>query len=210
MLPQSARCEFNPHMVHDNFSAPLWVIRVFINQSIKIKTTNMYVAMVCMWYVYYFVWRKFENMSLCSGSRVNTNYERIASWGGCQYWTGNPSILETPLAAHCSSQHLNHSTMTHPSKMYWHQLSTGSITHWLQHLALAYRYYFVWRKHENMSPCTGSRANTNYERIASWSGCQCWTGDLRDTPRRPHVICVCMYGWMDVCMQVYIQINQMR
>ena len=26
--------------------------------------------------------------------------------------------------------------------------------------------YFVWKKHENMSPCTGSRVNTNYERIA--------------------------------------------
>ena len=35
--------------------------------------------------------------------------------------------------------------------------------------------YFVWRKHENMSPCTGSRVNANYERIASWGGYQCWT-----------------------------------
>ena len=26
---------------------------------------------------------------------------------------------------------------------------------------------FVWRKHEKMSPCTGSRVNSNYERIAS-------------------------------------------
>ena len=30
--------------------------------------------------------------------------------------------------------------------------------------------YFVWRKHENMSPCTGSRVNTSYERIASRAG----------------------------------------
>ena len=43
--------------------------------------------------------------------------------------------------------------------------------------ALAYRNHFVWRKHENMSPCTGSRVKTNYERIALWGWCQCWTGD---------------------------------
>ena len=50
-----------------------------------------------------FVWRKHENMSPCTGSRVNTNHERIASWGGCQCWTGDPRILETPLAANCCS-----------------------------------------------------------------------------------------------------------
>ena len=57
-----------------------------------------------------------DNMLPCTGSRVNTNYERIASWGGCQRWTGDPRILETPLAAHCCSQRPNHSAMTHPSK----------------------------------------------------------------------------------------------
>ena len=35
------------------------------------------------------------------------------------------------------------------------------------HLALAHRYHFVWRRHENMSLCTGSRVISNYERIAS-------------------------------------------
>ena len=37
------------------------------------------------------------------------------------------------------------------------------------HLPLAYKNYFcmVWRKHVNISPCTGRRVNTNYERIAS-------------------------------------------
>ena len=54
--------------------------------------------------LYYFVWRKHENMSLCSGSRVNTNYERIASWGGWQCWTGDPRILETPLVAHLATR----------------------------------------------------------------------------------------------------------
>ena len=29
MLPPSGHFEFNPHMVHDNFSAPLWVVWVF-------------------------------------------------------------------------------------------------------------------------------------------------------------------------------------
>ena len=28
------------------------------------------------------------------------------------------------------------------------------------HLALTYRYYLVWRRHENMSPCTDSRINS--------------------------------------------------
>ena len=40
-----------------------------------------------------------------------------------------------------------------------------------------YQYRFVWRKHENMCPCTGSGVNTDYERIASWCGYQCWTRD---------------------------------
>ena len=31
-------------------------------------------------------------MSLCTGSRIITNYERIASWGGCQCWTGDSTI----------------------------------------------------------------------------------------------------------------------
>ena len=72
----------------------------------------------------------YEKMSPCTGSRVNTNYERIASWGGCQCWTGDPRILETPLAPNCCSQCLNHSAMAHPSKTDWHQLS--SITYWQQ------------------------------------------------------------------------------
>ena len=87
-------------------------------QNLHDSTTNL------------FVQRKHENMYPCTGSRLNTNYERIASWGGCQYWTVVPRILETPLATHCCSQRLNHSAMTHPSKTDWHQLS--GITHWLQ------------------------------------------------------------------------------
>ena len=53
-------------------------------------------------------------------------------------------------------------------------------------------YHSVWRKHENMIPCTGIRVNANYERIASWGGWQCWTWDTRisetRTPRCPSVV----------------------
>ena len=33
-------------------------------------------------------------------------------------------------------------------------------------------YHFVWSRHNNMSPCTGSKVNSNYERIASRVGTQ--------------------------------------
>ena len=38
---------------------------------------------------------------------------------------------------------------------------------------------FIWRKHENMSPCTGNRVITSYERIASCAGTQfrSWASD---------------------------------
>ena len=105
-----------------------------------------------------FVWRKHKNVTPCADSRVNTNYERIASWDGCQCWTGLQNLRDT-VATHCCSQGPNYSAMTHPSKTDWHQLS--GITHWLQqqvdsgqerfsmsclHLAMAYRYHFVWKK----------------------------------------------------------------
>ena len=81
-------------------------------------------------YRYHFVWRKREDISLCTDSKVNTNYERIASWSGYQCWTRDPRILMTPLASHCCSQCLNQPAMTHPFKTDWHQLS--GVTHWLQ------------------------------------------------------------------------------
>ena len=56
-------------------------------------------------------------------NRVNTDYERIASCGGCQCWNGDPIILQAPLAAHCCSQRPSHSAITDPSKTDWHQLS---------------------------------------------------------------------------------------
>ena len=49
------------------------------------------------------------------------------------------------------------------------------------HLELAYKYYFLWKIHENMSPCIGSRVNAKYEWIASWVGDQPRNLDLRGT-----------------------------
>ena len=51
-------------------------------------------------YRYYFALRRHDNMPNCTVISMNTNYERIALWGGCHWRTGNPRILETPLAAH--------------------------------------------------------------------------------------------------------------
>ena len=67
-------------------------------------------------YEYDFEWRKHKNMSQGTGNRINTNYGRVASLGGCQCWTGDPRILDTPLVPCCYSQRLKHSAMTHPSK----------------------------------------------------------------------------------------------
>ena len=54
------------------------------------------------------------------------------------------------------------------------------------HLALAYRYYFVWWRHENMSRCTGCRVNSSYKRIASRVGTKLrtWASGYEDTFRR--------------------------
>ena len=90
---------------------------VHISMHIHIMHMHMHI------YIYYFVWRGHDSMPPCTVSRVDTNYERIASWGGCQWRTGNPRILETPLATHYCSQRPNHSAMTHPSKTDWHQPS---------------------------------------------------------------------------------------
>ena len=82
------------------------------------------------YWLIYFVWSRYDNMPPCTGSRVNTNYVRFASWGGCWWRTGDPIISETPLAAQCCSQRPNHSAITHLSKTDWHHLS--GITHFLQ------------------------------------------------------------------------------
>ena len=40
-------------------------------------------------------WYGTPHMSPCTGSRVNANYERIASWDGCQFRTSDPRISKT-------------------------------------------------------------------------------------------------------------------
>ena len=94
-----------------------------------------------------------------------------------------PNVSGTPLATYCCSQLANHSAMTFVSKRMGTSWVLSHIGHNYEsildgngfplgtlYLALAYRYYLVWRRHEKMSLCTGSRVNTNYERIASRDG----------------------------------------
>ena len=47
---------------------------------------------------------------------------------------------------------------------------------------------FVWRRHENMSPCTGNRVTDNYEWIAfmSWSGVRIHDLWISETPLATH------------------------
>ena len=100
-------------------------------------------------------------MTLCTGIRVNTNYERIASWGGC-------------LASQAVS-HIGYKEST---------LGRNYSPLSCLHLALAYRYHFEWRGLDIMTPCTGIRVNNNYERIASKESSEPRTPTcLRDTPR---------------------------
>ena len=36
--------------------------------------------------------------------------------------------------------------------------------------------FFVWRRHDNISPYTGSSLNANHKQTTSWAGCQLLTG----------------------------------
>ena len=89
-------------------------------------------------------------------------------------------IMNTSSATHCCVQRPNNSAMTTRQKRTgtswtasYSEHNNGSILNRndssldCSHLAQAYRYYFVWRRHENTSPCTVSRVNSKYERIAS-------------------------------------------
>ena len=71
--------------------------------------------------------------------------------------------------------------------------------------ALVYRYHFVWRRHENMSP-----SNTNYKQMASWDECQFRTEEpqnLKDTlrfgQRANHSAIprdICLPRWFNICL----------
>ena len=97
-------------------------------------------------------------MSPYTGSKINVNYERIASCVVCRYWTPGPTVLGIPAARYCVERR-NHSAMTHLSKTYWHKpygfrhpakqwprLLAGIILHSLGgvHLTLACIYIYMY------------------------------------------------------------------
>ena len=95
----------------------------------------IYIYIYVRVYVCYFVWRQQGKYQLWANCFMR--------WMPVQCWTGDPRFLETPPSAHCSSQRLNYSPMTHPSKNglapteRYHTLVTtanlfyaGTILHW--------------------------------------------------------------------------------
>ena len=81
------------------------------------------VTMILYIYIYNFVWRRHENMSPCTGSRMNSNYERNASRVGAQFRTrASESQRHFPPPTLMSNVQ-RYSVMTRPSKTDWHQLN---------------------------------------------------------------------------------------
>ena len=121
-----------------------WLAISLLIMSIPLCWTNKLSYLVS--HKCYFAWRKHENISLCTGSRVNTNYGRIASWGGCQCWTGDPRILETPLALNCCSQHLDPSVKNRLAPPEWyHTLVTTASRFWAGMILHWAAYTWHWR-----------------------------------------------------------------
>ena len=78
-MPESERCEFNPHMIWDDFSAPLWVICISLCQNIKIKSTNIILISYgrCYKLEHPTVWWQCERqwyISICIGSALHWKY----------------------------------------------------------------------------------------------------------------------------------------
>ena len=65
---------------HDWFR---WWLAVCLIPSQKLNQTKPDSTPVESSKLYFFVWRRHENVCLCTGSNVNTNYGRIASCAGC-------------------------------------------------------------------------------------------------------------------------------
>ena len=124
-------------------------------------------------------------MSPCSGSRVLPVMSDVFHEVDVSFERG-PQECQGNSATHQCAEFPTHSAMTRPSKnglalaAWYHKPGTtasrlweGRFLHWA---AYAWQWridiIFVWRKHENMSPCTGSSVNTSYERVASCAGCQ--------------------------------------
>ena len=106
-----------------------------------------------------FVWRKHENISGCTGIRVITIYERIAScvgtqyrlWPVCQKRTGNSRI-----ASH--TRHSNEPTLSRNDS------PLGCL-----HLELAFRYYFCME--ETWEHVSGHWQQGNDHLWANWITC---------------------------------------
>ena len=150
-------------------------------------------------------------MCPCPGSRVNSIFERIASWVVAQirmraseserHLPSPTAVLKVLTTEAWPTQNLLAPLIARFAGPTWAQLGptgprwahvghtnlaiwdTSCITHWAQqwvnfekerilHLTLVYRYYLVLRRHENMSLCTGSRVNSDYEQFASRVGAQ--------------------------------------
>ena len=72
----------------------------------------------------YHLWWRHHNMSQCTGSQVNGNYERNAPLGGAQFLNQDIWISETSLATHSGCQRANHSFVICPSTNDRYQLTT--------------------------------------------------------------------------------------
>ena len=99
---------------------------------------------------------------LRAGGKVNSNHERItmSSVLTTRPWPVRQKLIGTSL------------TVSHIEYKSQSILSRNDSPLDCLHLLLAYRYYFAWRRHGNISPCTGSRVNSNYVWIASRVGTQ--------------------------------------
>ena len=103
---------------------------------------------------------------------------------------------------------------------------TGIIMLWLFRWSINIRCYcrtnnsfiyiyiiFIWSKHENMSPCTGSRINTSCKRIASYVKCQFRTQasesqENSPTPAiKPGVLTIYIFS---KCAQIYVDLITIR
>ena len=124
--------------------------------------------------LYTFAWRRYDDMCvLCVHGWQGKLYQRA------NYFTSrNPvsnagfRISKAPSTAHGCVQRPNYLDMTYPSKRIGTSWTVSHIEHNSESvlhrnyspldsllLALAFRYHLVWRRHENISPCTGNRVS---------------------------------------------------
>ena len=97
-------------------------------------------------------------------------------------------MLEPPYPTHNSGQHANHSAIKNrlaPAEWYCTSLATASWSQWegsqlsCSNLTMAYRYNFVCRRHENMSPYTDSSNLLLPVHGDTFSKCQLWVNCCR-------------------------------